>query len=107
MISEKKKLINRLKRINGHVSGVTKMIEEDKNEADILVQMMAIQAAMKKACGIVVEDKIKQLLSNSIEHSINSQSDECTKCSQFVNLKETLDEMDYDELVDFVLRFTK
>ena len=47
--SEKKKqIINRLKRIEGQVRGIQNMIENDRYCVDILVQISAINAAMKK-----------------------------------------------------------
>lgn len=69
--------------------------------------MLAVQAAIKKTCGILMEDKIKQLLSFSIDQSIEKQSDDCVQCSKFQNFKDTLDELDYEELVDFIFRFSK
>lgn len=46
--TDKAKLQNRLKRIEGQVRGVQKMIEEDRYCVDVLVQLSAIQAALKK-----------------------------------------------------------
>ena len=43
---EKKKLGNRLRRIEGQVRGVAGMIEEDAYCPDILVQVSAIRAAL-------------------------------------------------------------
>lgn len=45
---EKQKVINRLKRIEGQVRGIQKMVEEDRYCVDILVQISAIQSALKK-----------------------------------------------------------
>ena len=46
--SEKEQIINRLKRIEGQVRGIQNMIENDRYCVDILVQISAINAAMKK-----------------------------------------------------------
>jgi CsoR family transcriptional regulator, copper-sensing transcriptional repressor len=45
---EKAQLLNRLKRIEGQVRGIQKMIEDDRYCVDILVQLSAINAALKK-----------------------------------------------------------
>lgn len=45
---EKAKVINRLKRIEGQVRGIQKMIEEDRYCVDVLVQVSATNAALKK-----------------------------------------------------------
>lgn len=44
--NEKKKLMNRLKRIEGQVRGIENMLEEDAYCNDILIQSAAIVAAM-------------------------------------------------------------
>ncbi len=46
---EKEQIINRLKRIEGQVRGIQNMIENDRYCVDILVQISAINAAMKKS----------------------------------------------------------
>ena len=43
---QKKKLLNRLRRIEGQVRGVSKMIENDAYCNDVLVQSAAIAAAV-------------------------------------------------------------
>lgn len=43
---EKKKLINRLNRIEGQIRGVKNMLESDAYCTDILVQVSAISAAL-------------------------------------------------------------
>lgn len=45
---EKKQLINRLKRVEGQVRGIQKMIEEDRYCIDVLIQINAINAALKQ-----------------------------------------------------------
>ena len=43
---EKKKLMNRLNRIEGQIRGIQKMLENDAYCNDILVQSSAVSAAM-------------------------------------------------------------
>lgn len=43
---EKKALMNRLKRIEGQVRGIQRMLEEDAYCADILIQVSAINSAL-------------------------------------------------------------
>ena len=45
---EMEKLLSRLKRIEGQVRGVQKMVEDERYCVDILVQISAINAALKK-----------------------------------------------------------
>lgn len=56
---EKEKLVNRLKRIEGQVRGIQKMIEDERYCVDILIQISAIQAAMKKVGLTLLENHTK------------------------------------------------
>jgi DNA-binding FrmR family transcriptional regulator len=46
--TEKEKLITPLKRIEGQVRGLQKMVEDDRYCIDVLVQITAVNAALKK-----------------------------------------------------------
>ncbi|MUK89264.1 metal-sensing transcriptional repressor [Ornithinibacillus sp. L9] len=64
---EKQAVINRLKRIEGQVRGIQKMVEEDRYCVDILVQISAISAALKKVGFSVTERHIKHCVSDAIK----------------------------------------
>ncbi|HEU5139974.1 MAG TPA: metal-sensing transcriptional repressor [Bacillales bacterium] len=66
--TEKQKLTNRLKRIEGQVRGLQKMIEEDRYCVDVLVQMSAINAALKKVGYSLMERHTKTCVSDAIRH---------------------------------------
>ncbi|GAB2532402.1 metal-sensing transcriptional repressor [Gracilibacillus alcaliphilus] len=59
-------LINRLKRIEGQVRGIQKMIEEDRYCVDILIQISAIQAALKKVGFSVTERHMKHCVHDAV-----------------------------------------
>lgn len=54
-IESKEDILKRLRRIEGQVKGIHKMIEEDKNCVDILTQVAAVRAAINKAGGLILE----------------------------------------------------
>ncbi|QGH37031.1 metal-sensing transcriptional repressor [Gracilibacillus salitolerans] len=58
--------VNRLKRIEGQVRGIQKMIEEDRYCVDVLVQISAINAALKKVGYSITERHIKHCVSDAI-----------------------------------------
>jgi DNA-binding FrmR family transcriptional regulator len=64
---EKEKLINRLKRVEGQVRGLQKMIEEDRYCIDVLVQISAIQAALKKVGFNLMERHTKSCVVSAIK----------------------------------------
>lgn len=64
---ERKAIINRLKRIEGQVRGIQKMIEEDRYCIDILVQISAINAALKKVGFSVAERHMEHCVSHAVK----------------------------------------
>jgi DNA-binding FrmR family transcriptional regulator len=68
----KTQLLNRLKRIEGQVRGVHKMVEEDRYCVDILNQLAAIKAATNKVAMALMEDHTRHCVSRAIK---NNQDD--------------------------------
>jgi DNA-binding FrmR family transcriptional regulator len=52
-------VISRLARIQGHVGGVKRMVEADKDCPDILLQIAAVRAALDKVTQIILDDHIE------------------------------------------------
>lgn len=57
-----KAVINRLSRIEGHIRAIKRMIEEEKPCPEVLTQLAAVKAAVKKAAQVVLEDHIESCL---------------------------------------------
>lgn len=51
-------VINRLARIEGHVRGIKQMAEVGKPCSDILLQIAAVQAALRKVSHAVLSDHL-------------------------------------------------
>ena len=64
----KKSCLQRLTRIAGQVRGVSGMIEGDRYCIDVLTQIQAIRAALKKVEAEVLSDHV----SHCVEHAIRS-----------------------------------
>lgn len=58
----KKNIQTRLRRIEGQIKGIEKMIEGDVCCKDILIQVAAVRAAMNKVGGIILENYAKSCL---------------------------------------------
>jgi len=65
---DKAKLLNRLSRVEGHVRGIAKMVEQDRYCIDILTQLSAARAALAK----VETEMLKTHLGHCIEGAIVS-----------------------------------
>lgn len=66
---EKQGVVNRLKRIEGQVRGIQKMVEEDRYCVDILIQLSAIEAALKKVGFSVTERHMKHCVTHAIQNN--------------------------------------
>lgn len=65
--NEKQAIMNRLKRIEGQVRGVQKMVEDDRYCMDILVQVSAVNAALKKVGFTLAERHAKHCVKNAVQ----------------------------------------
>lgn len=63
---ETEALSNRLRRIEGQVRGVQKMVEEGRYCLDILAQIQAIQAAAEKVGQEILENHIRGCIADAI-----------------------------------------
>jgi CsoR family transcriptional regulator, copper-sensing transcriptional repressor len=58
----KDQLLKRLRRIEGQVRGIHKMVEEDRYCIDVLQQMSAAQAALDKVAIQLLNDHVKHCM---------------------------------------------
>ena len=61
-------MVKRLARIEGHVKGIRKMIDEDKNYADIVQQISAVRAALDGVIEVMVQDLVEYYVSQSADN---------------------------------------
>jgi DNA-binding FrmR family transcriptional regulator len=64
----KKVCLNRLGRIEGQVRGIARMIEDERYCIDIITQISAVQAALRK----LEEELLKNHVSHCVEAAIAS-----------------------------------
>ena len=64
----KKALGDRLKRIEGQVRGISRMVDEDRYCIDILTQLQAIRAALHK----VEEEGLRDHVQHCVAHAFAS-----------------------------------
>ena len=76
---EKKKLINRLNRIEGQVRGIRGMIEKDAYCADVLVQSAAVNAAINSFNKDLLSRHIHSCVVRAIKNGDEEVIDELMK----------------------------
>ena len=66
MKKDNKSLINRLKRIEGQIRGLQKMVEEEKYCIDVITQTSAIRNALKGVEDVLLESHLSSCVVNQI-----------------------------------------
>ena len=64
----KEKLKNRLKRIEGQVRGLQRMVDEKAYCVDVLAQIGSVVSAMEKVGVVLLKDHVEHCVRGSIEH---------------------------------------
>ncbi|QOY37770.1 metal-sensitive transcriptional regulator [Anaerobacillus isosaccharinicus] len=62
------KVKNRLKRIEGQVRGIIKMMDEEKQCQDVVTQLAAVRNALDRAIGVVVSSNLEECIRRQIEN---------------------------------------
>lgn len=66
---DKDDLLKRLRRIEGQVRGVQRMVEEDKYCVDILVQIAAVRSALDRVGLLLLEDHTRGCVARAIKNN--------------------------------------
>ena len=66
--ADKAKILARLRRMEGQVRGVQRMVEEDQYCVDVLTQLSAIIAAARQTGLLVLEDHIRGCVLGTCRH---------------------------------------
>ena len=71
-------MFRRINRLTGQLNGVKKMIEENRYCIDILIQLSAIDKAVKGLASLIMEDHLKTCVVEKIQKGNTQVVDEIT-----------------------------
>ncbi|MBP2638911.1 MAG: csoR 1, partial [Firmicutes bacterium] len=76
MLDEKEQsdIKKRLRRINGQIGGIEKMVDEHRYCVDVLQQIMAARAALNQVALIMIESHTKSCVVNAIKENRTEQA---------------------------------
>jgi len=86
MKPERKKVLDRLRRIEGQIRGIQRLIEEDAPCIDILTQVSAVTSAIKKTGSAVLSNYMKTCIEESAGNPKKLHDDLRTALSRIVDL---------------------
>jgi CsoR family transcriptional regulator, copper-sensing transcriptional repressor len=80
----KASVLRRLGRIEGQVRGVARMVEADRYCIDVITQLSAVRAALRR----VEEEILRDHVSHCVEHAIASgdKADQRQKVSEIIDV---------------------
>ena len=76
--------LKRLSRIEGQVRGLSRMVEEDRYCIDIVTQIGAVRAALRR----VEEELLREHVAHCVEHAISSgdKADQRRKVAELMDV---------------------
>ncbi len=66
-ITKKENLQNRLRRIEGQVRGLQRMVDEEKYCIDVLTQINSVQAALEQVSFLLTEDHMRHCVVEAVQ----------------------------------------
>ena len=65
--ASKKKIINRLSRIEGHLRGIKTMIEDDRPCPDVLIQIAAVRGGLDRVARIILDEHLSECITRAVD----------------------------------------
>ena len=65
-IQTKAKALGRLRRIEGQVQGIQRMVEEDKECVDVLLQLTAVQGAVEQVQKLLLGQHLESCVAEAV-----------------------------------------
>lgn len=66
-MDRKQDLTRRLRSVEGHIRGIEKMVEDDAYCVDVVNQILAVQRALKKVSGLVLDRHLHSCVTHAIQ----------------------------------------
>ncbi|MEE9913138.1 MAG: metal-sensitive transcriptional regulator [Deltaproteobacteria bacterium] len=86
MEEHRKKVLNRLKRIEGQIRGLERMVEQEAPCAEVLTQIYAATAALKKTGVTIIHANMKRCLQEASGDRGKSISDFEHALTRFIGM---------------------
>jgi len=67
--TNKKAVHDRLSKAKGHLESVIRMIDDDRDCAEVLVQLAAVRSAINNAGKVLLRDHISECITEAVAHN--------------------------------------
>ncbi|MGB3300419.1 MAG: metal-sensing transcriptional repressor [Phormidesmis sp.] len=65
--ASRKRIINRLSRIEGHIRGIKTMVQDDRACPDVLVQIAAIRGGLDRVARIILDEHLSECITRAVD----------------------------------------
>ena len=80
----KKNVVNRLARAIGHLEKVKRMVEDDCDCAEVLIQIAAVRAAIENTGKVILQDHIQHCIVDAVEGDDQAIASLCAAIDKFM-----------------------
>lgn len=70
--ANKKAVLNRLARASGHLDKVRRMVEEDEDCSEVLIQLAAVRSALENTGKVILQEHIQHCIVEAVEEDDDS-----------------------------------
>jgi DNA-binding FrmR family transcriptional regulator len=75
----KKKVVNRMARVIGHMKSVKTMVEDDRDCTEILLQIVAVRQALTNCGKVLLSDHVQHCVKEAVVHQDYKSVDDLFK----------------------------
>lgn len=76
---QRQAVIHRIARATGHLNAVKKMVEDDRDCSEVLIQLAAVQSALNSVSRIILKDHIEHCIVDAVEQNDSEAIDRLNK----------------------------
>ncbi len=77
--TNKKAVLDRLAKAKGHLESVMTMIDNDRDCAEVLVQIAAVRSAINNAGKVLLQDHISECVTHAVYHNDQTKIEELNR----------------------------
>lgn len=78
-------VINRIKRLQGQINGVLKMMEEGKDCKEVMTQLSAAKSALNRTMNVIVSDNLVQCVRESVMNNDEKTDELLSQAVELLN----------------------
>lgn len=80
--TQTKSILNRLSRITGHIEAVKRMVEQERDCSEILIQLAAVDSAVMSVSRVILKDHIDHCIVDAVHNNDMSAVEDLKKAME-------------------------